>query len=76
MEKKFKKGLVMKVITTVLVVSTILTVIILILTLVTISKGYGYKHTIDPPVVKEEQSNMESSTGENRQFIEGVSKEE
>ena len=67
MEKKFKKGLVMKVITTVLVVSTILTVIILILTLVTISKGYGYKHTIDPPVVKEEQqSNMESSTEENR----------
>ena len=45
----------MKVITTVLVVSLILTVIVLILSLITISKGYGYKHTIDP-LVKDDQN--------------------
>ncbi len=38
-----------------LVVSMILTVLILLLTLLTIQKGYGYKHTIDPPVTKEEK---------------------
>jgi len=38
-----------------LVISIILTVIILILTLVTISKGYGYKHTIDPLVKENEK---------------------
>lgn len=31
-----------------LVVGLILTVITLLLTLLTISKGYGFKHTIDP----------------------------
>lgn len=35
-----------------IVASIIFTVIILILTLVTIQQGYGYKHTIDPPVHK------------------------
>lgn len=31
-----------------MVISIILTVVILLLSLLTISKGYGYKHTIDP----------------------------
>lgn len=54
-------------ITTVIVVSTVLTVIVLILTLVTISKGYGYKHTIDPPSVKDEYtSEMGNNSEENR----------
>ena len=67
MEKKFKKGLVMKVITTVLVVSTILNRNRLNFNISHNFKGDGYKHTIYPPVVKEEQqSNMESSTEENR----------
>lgn len=34
----------------IVVISTILTLIILVLSIVTISKGYGYKHKIDPPV--------------------------
>lgn len=38
-----------------IVASIIFTVIILILTLVTIQQGYGYKHTIDPPVHKTEE---------------------
>lgn len=38
---------------TVLIVSIVLTVIVLVLSLITIQKGYGYKHTIDPPVNKE-----------------------
>ncbi len=31
-----------------MVISIVLTIIVLILSLVTISKGYGYQHTIDP----------------------------
>lgn len=41
-----------------LVISIILTIIILILSLITISKGYGYKHTVDP-LVKDEKENSE-----------------
>lgn len=33
---------------TALIVSLVLTAFVLILSLVTISKGYAYKHTIDP----------------------------
>lgn len=36
-----------------IVVSIIFTIIILLLTLFTIQQGYGYKHTIDPPVTKD-----------------------
>lgn len=36
-----------------MVASIIFTVIILILSLITIQKGYGFKHTIDPPAEKE-----------------------
>jgi len=42
-----------------LVISIILTIIILILTLVTISKGYGYKHTIDPLVKEDKDKSKE-----------------
>lgn len=38
-----------------IVVSALLTVLVLILSLVTISKGYGFKHTIDPIAQEEEQ---------------------
>lgn len=34
----------------IVILSTILTIIILVLSILTISKGYGYKHKIDPPV--------------------------
>lgn len=33
---------------TVMVISIVFTIAILALTLLTISKGYGYKHTVDP----------------------------
>lgn len=45
-----------------MVISIVLTVGILVLALITISKGYGYKHTVDPAVsekVKEEKSELE-----------------
>lgn len=32
-----------------LVASIIFTIVILLLSLLTISKGYGFKHTVDPP---------------------------
>lgn len=38
-----------------LVISILLTVGILLLSLLTISKGYGYKHTIDPLVEDEKE---------------------
>lgn len=34
----------------IVVISIIFTLIILVLTILTISKGYGYQHKIDPPV--------------------------
>jgi len=37
-----------------MVVSIIFTVIVLILSVLTITKGYGYKHTVDPPPEKED----------------------
>lgn len=49
-----------------IVASIIFTLIILILTLVTIQKGYGYKHTIDPPV-NEVEGQQVSTKGEERQ---------
>jgi len=36
------------VIGSVIVISIVFTVAVLALTLLTISKGYGYKHTVDP----------------------------
>lgn len=36
--------------------SALFVLIVLVLSLVTISKGYGYKHTIDPVDPKPEQS--------------------
>lgn len=32
-----------------IIASAVLTIIVLILSLITIQKGYGYKHTVDPP---------------------------
>lgn len=46
-----------------MVVSVILTIIVLILTIITITKGYGYKHKVDPlvdPIPEEkEQDNKQ-----------------
>lgn len=42
-----------------IVASIIFTIIILVLTLVTIQEGYGYKHTIDPPVTNKADENAE-----------------
>lgn len=48
-----------------LIVSLIFTAIVLWLTLITISKGYGYKHTIDP--LKEgEEVRVYTDNGEHR----------
>lgn len=33
--------------------SIVLTIFVLVLSLITIQKGYGFKHTIDPPEHKE-----------------------
>lgn len=38
----------------VMVISLVFTIAVLALTLLTISKGYGYKHTIDAKEVDEE----------------------
>lgn len=38
-----------------MVISILLTVFILVLSLVTISKGYGFKHTVDP--IKPDETN-------------------
>ncbi|MGM8212510.1 YtzI protein [Virgibacillus sp. W0430] len=42
-----------------LVVSILLTLIILYLSLLTISKGYAFKHTVDPIDPVEEQDHQE-----------------
>ncbi len=44
-----------------LVISIILTIGILLLSLLTISKGYGFKHTVDP-LVKEDHEDEEVKT--------------
>lgn len=36
--------------TYILIISIIFTIVVLALSILTISKGYGYKHKIDPPV--------------------------
>jgi len=43
--------------TSALVFSIVFTVGVLILSLVTISKGYGFKHTIDPLEENEDRKN-------------------
>lgn len=47
-----------------IIASAVLTLFVLVLSLITIQKGYGYKHTIDPPVNKEgdqsEQNNEQN----------------
>jgi len=42
------RGRVVQVELTSMVVSIVLTIIVLILTIITITKGYGYKHKVDP----------------------------
>lgn len=43
-----------------MIFSIVFTLAILALTLVTISKGYGYKHTIDPKVETEDKEQFNS----------------
>lgn len=33
-----------------MIISIFLTIIVLVLSIITISKGYGFKHTVDPKV--------------------------
>lgn len=47
---------------TVLVISLILTAIVLVLSLVTISQGYGYKHTIDPLEKQDDNNDTKSES--------------
>jgi len=42
-------------------VSIVVTIIVLILTIVTISKGYGYRHTVDELPSKEEEKNRKEN---------------
>lgn len=44
---------------TILVGSIIGTIIIAILSVMTLTEGYGFKHTIDPPADKEEVNSTE-----------------
>lgn len=41
---------------TIVVVSVIFTLIVLVLSIMTLTEGYGYKHTIDP-LTKDEEEN-------------------
>lgn len=41
--------------TTIIIISVIIVLIILALSVLTINKGYDYKHTIDPPVDKKQE---------------------
>lgn len=43
---------------TAMIASLVLTFAVLALTLLTISKGYGYKHTIDPKVTNENEEQI------------------
>lgn len=53
--------------TSALVISIILTVGILLLSLLTITKGYGYKHTVDPLVDEDKESTTKNQyTNTNR----------
>lgn len=47
-----------------MIVSIVFTIIVLILSLLTITKGYGYKHTIDP--ISEDEEHHEESHGKNK----------
>lgn len=44
-----------------MVISILLTVFILVLSLVTISKGYGFKHTVDPVKPDEAEKQTENN---------------
>lgn len=46
-----------------MVISIVLTVLVLILSLITISKGYGYKHTVDP-IQKEDDQDTQNNEEE------------
>lgn len=41
----------------VVVISAIIIVMVLVLSLITLSKGYGYKHTVDPLPDEKEDNN-------------------
>ena len=51
--------------TYILIISIVFTIAVLVLSILTISKGYGYKHTIDPPV-KNENEDIKEEQGTNR----------
>ena len=42
--------------TYILIISIVFTIAVLVLSILTICKGYGYKHKIDPPIDPAEQS--------------------
>ena len=47
------------------VISIVLTIVILLLSLLTISKGYGYKHTVDPKPDSEAKKEMHDKKSKN-----------
>lgn len=47
--------------TTALVISIVLTIGVLLLSLLTISQGYGFKHTVDPPVKRDNEEEEQES---------------
>lgn len=50
-----------------IIASAVLTIIVLVLSLITIQKGYGYKHTIDPPPVNQENNQLGDEKKQNDQ---------
>lgn len=49
-------------ITSIIVTSVIIVIVVLVLTLIQVNKAYGYKHSIDPPPIEEEDSKEKSDT--------------
>jgi heme/copper-type cytochrome/quinol oxidase subunit 2 len=47
--------------TTIIIISVIIVLIVLVLSVLTINKGYEYKHTIDPPAGEEQEKMREKA---------------
>lgn len=46
---------------TIVVVCVIFTIVVAILSVMTLTEGYGFKHTIDPPVDQDDQAEKANS---------------
>ncbi len=46
--------------TAIIIISVIIVLIILVLSVLTINKGYDYKHTVDPPAGEKQEETRET----------------